>query len=398
MTVEVPSDSARTRRIVLAVLGGVLGVALLAFGVWAATHPANQGAKQTEIEPAEPTAEPTASVLPSSPVDGGGETTASAVSTSAGDGAPIEPAPASPAASARIAFVLGGRIYVAEQDGSGAVSVAPQASVYSLSPDGGTLAVIYDVSEGAAQPGTVSLFDTTTGAMRSVGSGAVALSPTWAPDSGWLAYTSGDGALSVHRVAASGGAPASVANPGAQPSVSRDGSLVAYGESDQLGAGGALHVAPVAGGEAVAVRGGGSALSWGWGPSNALFFTRPGEAEGAWELWRAGAPAFRGKRVGSIALEPPAFALVDVTVSPDGAAVLMAAMGDDAYSRLWTADAKTGRFSALPTRRDAYPYGWSTDGRVLYFEGNSYQGEASALASILPDGTSKQLVVTGAQR
>jgi len=396
VTVEVPSDSTRTRRIVLAVLAVVLGTSLLAFGVWAATQPVGSGSQQTEIEPAEQTAEP--SSTPASGVStGAASAESSAVGPPTSTAAPAQPSPADTATDERIAFVLGDRIYVAEQDGSGAVGVAPQARAYSLSPDGATLAVVYDATEGATQPGTVTLFDTVTGAMRTVGSGAVPTPPMWAPDSSWLAYTSDTGALRVYRVAANGGTPSLVAKPGAAPAVSRDGGFVAYAESDQLGSGGKLHVVPAGGGKAVAVRGGSAALSWSWGPNKTLFFTRPGETEGVWELWKASAPAFRGAKVGSVALEAPAFALGHVLVSPDGSMVLLSAMGDDEHARLWIADAASGRFSTIATRRDAYPLRWATDGRVLYFEGNTYQGESSVLASILPDGTSKRPVVTGAQ-
>ena len=86
-----------------------------------------------------------------------------------------------------------------------------------------------------------------------------------------------------------------------------------------------------------------------------------------------------------------------MTVSPDGGSVLLSAMGDDGYSRLWVVNVESGRFSALTTRRDAYPYAWDGQGRVLFFEGNTFQGETGALVSALPDGTSRHFVVTGAQ-
>jgi hypothetical protein len=396
VTVEVPSDTSRTRRIAMAVAAVVIGTALLAFGVWAATQPVNRGPKQTRIDPAEQTAEPTSAPLPgATPATSTAEATEGAPPDAT---PPPEPAPDVAATDQRIAFVLGSRIHVAEQDGSGAIGVAPLAQAYSLSPDGATLAVVYTPSDGQGNAGTVSLFDTASGAMRSVGSGAVAVAPVWAPDSSWLAYTSESGFLEVHRVAVTGGAPSPVARPGSGPRVSRDGSLIAYAESDEVGASDSLRVISSGGGKSVEVGGAEMAQSWGWGASNALFFTRPREAEGVWELWRAEPPAFRGKRVGSITLEPPAFALDDVIVSPNGSAVLLSAMGDDAYSRLLVADVASGRVKAIPTRRDAYPLRWSADGRVMYFEGNSYQGESSMLATVLPDGTSKVPVVTGAQR
>jgi len=406
VTVEVPSDSSRTRRIALAVLAGVLGTALLGIGVWAVMRPPDPGVTQTEIEPAEQTTEPTAPPLPGTKPGGetpGGETPGG--ETAPGGQPPAAEAPdatapeVAPVGAPRVAFALGGRIHVAEEDGSGAVAVAPQAGAYALSPDGATLAMVsVQPFEGAEQPGTLVLFDTATGAMRSVGVGAVATPPSWAPDSGWLAFTTQADTFRVDRVDTAGGAPTLLAAPGASPRVSRDGAFVAYAKTDQPEVGDPLHVVSARGGTPVSVGGGSGALSWDWGPSGTLYFTRPGDAEGVWELWVASAPGFKGKRVGSVALEAPTFALDDAVVSPDGSRVLLSATGDDGYSRLWVVDTKAGRFSAVSTRRDAYPYRWSADGRVMYFEGNAFQGESSVLASVLPDGTARRPVVTGAQR
>jgi len=393
VTVEVPSDSARTRRIALAVIGIILGTALLGIGVWAATRPPVQSGKQTAIEPAEETTEPTGS-LPAT-------NTGSTEATGSPGATPTPPPAGTPpagAAARRIAFTLGGSIYVAAEDGSGAVSVAPQGVVHSLSPDGSTLAVVHDVVSGVGEPGTVALYDTTTGAVRWVGSDAVAVEPSWSPDSNWFAYTAQSGRFRVDKVLVADGSTRTIAEPGASPQVSADGSYVAFVKSDQPGLGDPLQVVSSSGGALVAVRGGGSALAWAWGPSGTLYFTRAGDTETSWELWQASAPSFKGKRVGAVNLEAPAFALDHIVVSPDGSRVVLSAMGDDAYSRLWLVDAKTGRFSTISTRRDAYPYRWTTDGRIMYFEGNAYQGESGVLASVLPDGTSRRLIVTGAQR
>jgi hypothetical protein len=85
-------------------------------------------------------------------------------------------------------------------------------------------------------------------------------------------------------------------------------------------------------------------------------------------------------------------------VSPDGAKVFAAAGGDDRYSRLWVVDIASGKFFAIQTRRDAYPCCWADSARILYFEGNTYQGEPSVLASILTDGTGRVPIVTGAYK
>ena len=140
------------------------------------------------------------------------------------------------------------------------------------------------------------------------------------------------------------------------------------------------------------------ALSWAWGPKGELYFTRPTDDTETWDLWAAAPPRFSAKKVGSLNLVAPAYLMHGLAVSPDGTYVLAVATGDDEYSRMWVFDVERRRFSSLGTRRDAYPYGWSAEGAVLYFEGNAYQGESSALMSIRPDGTGRRMVVSGAQR
>ena len=298
MTVEVPSDASRARRIAFAVAGAILGFGLLAVFVWAATRGPQAQPTQSTIEPAEQTSESTSS-------PGMSTTETSEPSVEPSKAAP--PTGKTPAAtpSPRIAFVLGGRIYVSDPDGSNAVAVAPQGGAYSLSPDGSTLAVVTQDKTAGGTAGTVSLFDTTRGTLLSVGSQALGSPPAWSPDSSWLVFTSGTADTLISRVSARGGTPTQVARPGTSPSVSRDGAFIAYARSDGLGLGGPLYVVPSDGGKSLPVDGGTEALSWDWGPSGTLYFSRPGVADGTWDLWKAKVPELSVSRVGSLALEAP---------------------------------------------------------------------------------------------
>jgi len=391
VTVEVPSDSARTRSIIIAV-AVVVALVLVAGGVWAVISSGEDGpAKQTAIEPAEQT---TATPLPPAP---GAGTTGSAEPSAATPvpGTP-SPTPSGQPSSAKVAFRLGASIYVANEDGSGAVAVATSSENYALSPDSKTLAVVPGTLEQGVS-GAVTLIDVASGAQRAIGAQAVSVAPQWAPDSTWLAYTGREGDTFLAKgVGADGARDTVLAKPGARPAVSSDGGVIAYKQANLPGLGDPLMVHVAAEKKPQSVRNGEGALSWGWGPGSVLYFTRPGSAEGKWELWswKRGSSA---RRAGTLTLAVPAYALDDVTASADGRWVVVTATGDDDYSRLWVFDVGEKRFSAITTRRDAYPYRWTSDGRLMYFEGNVYQGEPSALMSILPDGSERRMIVSGAQ-
>lgn len=394
MTVEVPSDSSRTRKIVLAVLVALVGAGLLGLGIWAALNASDQRPPaQTEIEPAEQTSLPVDPQMPG--------LSESSTAESAPDATPPQNPAEKPAArKTPIAFVLGGRIHVADEDGSQAVSVAPRGGAHAVSPDGSTLAVVYSEQSMVGTSRTVTLFDTATGASRTIGTDVAVAQPAWSPDSSWLVFTtiSDDTTTGLYRVPATGGTPTLVAESAAMPRVSADGAYIAYGPAEQMSGDEPVQVLAVGKKRAArVVTGSTGAVSWGWGPGPALYFTKPGADEASWELWEAKSPSFRGTRLGAVDLVAPAFAFGDVLPSPDGRYILLAAVGDDAYSRMWIADLVEGRFSQIETRRDAYPLSWGSDGRVLFFEGNTYQGESGVLASVLPDGTSRRLVVTGVE-
>lgn len=392
MTVEVPSDSARTRRIALAVVSALVLVTLMGVTVWAMFLRTDDGTpRQTTYRPAQPTSETT-----TTPSSAATNTTSSTAET------PTASAPQQPPAATvrpRIAFVLGGRIYVAQEDGSGAVAVAPAGGAYSVAPDNRTVALVADAGGTAGEMGAVSLIDTTTGMMTSLTQGAQFIAPVWAADSGrvLLAMRDADGTARIVAYERDGGSSKTVAKRASAVRVSTEGDRIAYGGvpgDDPV----PIRVAKPDGSSARSVAGSDGAPAWGWAPGGKLYYVTEADTQGTWTLWRASAPKFKGTAIATLTLDAPAFSVGEVLVSPDGRSVLLSAVGDDAHSRLWVADIEQQRIGMIATRQDAYPVGWDSSGRVLYFEGNTFQGEASMLASVLPDGGSRRILVTGAQR
>lgn len=347
--------------------------------------------KQTAIEPAEETS---ATTMP--PVPGGAEGTASSTDTA-------EPGPSdTPRTSvgqgpSKVTFKLGNRLYVANDDGSEPISVTDAASSYTLSPDGRTLAVVFGEGEKGTA-GTVTMIDTATAITRTGGRGAAPLAPAWAPDATWLAYTAKrtDGIFEVKGVGSDGEGDTVIIVPGALPAISSDSRTIAYAQADPPGPRDPLMVLKPGERKSKIVTNSEGAASWAWDPKGILYFVRAGGSEGQWQLWASsdGEPA---RLVQSIDMAPPAYALAGLKISPDGARIALSAIGDDNYSRLIVFQMSDSRFFSVPTRRDVYPARWTADGRILYFEGNSYQGESSDLMSILPDGTGRRIVVSGAE-
>jgi len=365
----------------------------VAGGAWAVFGPGTDNApKQTAIEPAEETSATTVPPVP------GAESTAapSAEGTSGGQAAGELQTP-STSGPTKVAFRLGNSLYVANDDGTEAISVADAARSYILSPDERTLAIVYGEGENGTR-GTVTFVDTATGLSRRGGKGAAPLVPSWAPDSSWLAFSAlrTDGAFELKGVGSDGKGDTTIVVPGALPKISVATVRIAFKQTDQAGLDDPLMTLVPGAKKSRALKGSEGALSWSWGAGDVLYFTKAGAGEGQWELWAAphGSDA---EKIGATALPTPAHALGRVIVSPNGKKIVMSAIGDDDYSRLMVFDVAASRFFSVSTRRDAYPASWAGDSRILYFEGNSYQGEASALMSIESDGTGRRMVVSGAQ-
>ena len=166
MTVPIPKDSARRRRNALIAASCVVGVLVVSVTAWTLLRPRPTGPSARNFTPAEETTvspSPPISVEPSAPV---GE-----VATGVAQPGRVPSATVGPA---KIAFKLGRSLYVANEDGSGAVAMKNADAVYSLSPDGSTFAAIRGgklVLEAVAESRTIEV------------GAAELVAPVWTPDS-----------------------------------------------------------------------------------------------------------------------------------------------------------------------------------------------------------------------
>jgi dipeptidyl aminopeptidase/acylaminoacyl peptidase len=385
MMAESTSRSSRLKRVVLMASAVLVGGAIVAAGAWLLSLDHRQATGPKSFEPAQETSAP----ADPSVITSGATTATPSVTPSV---TPPEPTPSTGSqTAAKVAFRLGGALYVADEDGSDAQRVGrSESGAFSLSPDGSVLAVA-DEEKG------LILYNVTTGAARTVVDDASVGVVVWSPDSKWAAF---DGQWAstpaVRRVSADGRGATPLVRPGMGPAISPDNARVAYRRAAAPDE--AIRVLAPKTGRDARVEGTKGATSWAWGPGADLYFTRVSEAA-AIELLVVPSGRKSPTRVTEIPAAAPAYTASGLVVSPDGQRALLAATGDDEYSRLWVVELGTGWARQLTTRRDAYPYRWSADGsRVLYFEGNSYQGEPSVLMSVNADGTGRQAIVTGATR
>jgi len=85
-------------------------------------------------------------------------------------------------------------------------------------------------------------------------------------------------------------------------------------------------------------------------------------------------------------------------VSPDGKFLAATAQGDDGYSRAYLAPTSGGDLTGLTQRRDTRAHAWNAKGdRLFFIEGNSFQGEQTALFSVKRDGSARRMIVTGVE-
>jgi len=382
MTVPIPDETAQRKRIVLVVVASLVALAVVAGGAWALLRPGGSDDAPVAFTPAQET---TAS----------GPTTSSAVASAlAGEGtsasAPGVGGPGTPATprSAKVAFHLGRTLYVANEDGSGTTPLKVTESEYALSPDGTSVAVV--------RRGKLEIIPVAGGETAVAGTAEIA-TPVWLPDSSAVLFVraDSDGVPSVWRVKRDGSG-AKVVATGQGMAVSPDGKTVAMlsTEADAdatqvtvITNGGAPRKVAVSGGEPVAV-----ALS------NTQLYVSTLSAEGATAIWVSGLDG-RGKRalVSGLPAEGKTVTFGRMMPSLDGRSLAYTADGDDGYSRIWVVPVAGGSPRQVTSRRDGYPLGWTADGkRILFFEGNGFQGESSALWVANPDGSERRMVVSGA--
>jgi len=120
---RIPDEKAHVRHVIIAAVVGVLGTALFAAGLWIALSPDDGPAKQTEIEPAEPTVPSLittdVSTIASSTAPGSvlGTGTGGGTGAVSGTATVTTPSGEKVVRAARIAFRLGATLYVANEDG-----------------------------------------------------------------------------------------------------------------------------------------------------------------------------------------------------------------------------------------------------------------------------------------
>lgn len=402
MTEPIPDESLRRRTWLIA---GVLGVAVVlvgvgvAFGVMALRP---QSSKPVTAAVIPSGAEGTSSVATSAATTASANSTSPASSTTASASTQTTVTTTTPPGqivrAARIAYRLGGKIWVAAEDGSDAKMIVKDASdEFSLSPDGKTLvlqqgslalglsALLIDVASGVQAP------------IRAPAGANVADLPTWAPDSSWLAYTSGTSSTgySIRRVNTDGSLDSPLITHGAAPSIAPDGKHVAFTKFLQpsIANTGPVQVYDVAAGTTSSVPRSAGATYFAYAAGGVLFFVAGGSSP--W-LGMANRGLSASSVVASIPAEPNAVP-GPLLPSPDGSKVLFGMFGDTGFSRLRVADVSAGTVKSITARRDETPVSWLLDGSAFFYvDGNAQQLQHVALYRMAPDGLHTTLVVDGA--
>lgn len=383
MTAPIPDEMSQRKRIALIVAGSVVAVALVTLGAWVAMRPRTAPVVRRTFTPAEETTAsgPATSSAVASALAGEG------TSGSVGPGSGTD-ASATIARNPKIVFRLGRSLYVANEDGTGAVGLKVTEAEYALSPDGAYLAVI--------RGGKLVIIVVATGKSVVVGS-AELVSPVWTPDSSAVLFVRAgtDGVPAVWRVVRRGGTPARVA-AGQGVAISPDGRVLALlpTEADS----GSPHVTVITAGSApasIAVSGGGPIAC---SLSNTRLYVSTLSPEGTTAIWCSALDGSgRRELVGAIPAGGKAATYGRLLLSPNGTILTYTADGDDGYSRIWVVPVAGGSPRQVTSRRDGYPLGWTADGAdILFFEGNSFQGEPSALWRSSPDGANRHMIVSGA--
>lgn len=382
MTVPIPDETAQRKRIVLIVAASLVAVIAIAGIGWALLRPDGSDKPPVAFTPAEETTAsgPATSSAVASALAGEGATTTAPGSGGVGS--------ATIPRSAKVAFHLGRTLYVANEDGGGTAPLKVAETEYALSPDGASIAV--------ARGGKLEIVPVAGGTAIVAGSAEMA-TPVWMPDSSAVLFVraDGDGVPGVWRVKRDGTGAKQVAT-GQGMAVSGDGKTIAMlsTEADAdaaqvtvVSSGGAPRKVAVSGGEPIAVAVSGDRL-----------FVSTLSADGGTAIWTSALDGgARRQLVTAVAAEGKTVTFGRLLPSPDGRSLAYTADGDDGYSRIWVVPVAGGSPRQVTSRRDGYPVGWTADGRrILFFEGNSFQGESSALWIANPDGTERRMVVSGA--
>lgn len=379
---------ARRRTVIAACVAVVLVSAGVAVALVVADRPAvSEEQRPGGFTPAEPTAEPTHSVVPTytGPAVPGAEGTPTAGVPADGAVTP-SPGAAVPLRAPVVAYRRDGWLCMtAEVDPAEKRLVRSSAGPFALSPDGVTLAWIDEAS------GRLGLTDTVRGVSVTVGPALASSQPSWAADSSRVVYTApGPAAM---RVRTDG--------TGAETLFDGTGAVCASSGGSIVG------ISATAPDELVVWHGGGRTVRIGAGApvaavvadgARVYFATRPAVTERS--RIRSIAPDgtdLRDLASASASVKP--VMIDDLRLAPDGGTLAYVERGDDGYARVFTVRQDGGTPLPLPGRRDCLLVGWGADGKtLLVIEGNALQGEVTSLARVRPDGTARTVLIRGASR
>lgn len=381
MTVPIPDVSARRKRIALIVAVSVTAVVVVAVLVWILTTRNDAGPTSSTFTPAEET-------TASTPATSSAVASALAGEITSGTQTSTQATGTATASRGKIAFRLGRSLYVANEDGSGAVAMKQADTVYALAPDGSALAAVR---------GGKLVIEPVPGGTSVVVGPAELVTPVWLADSSSLLYVRAgtDGVPQVWRVKRDGTTSAMV-GPGTAVAASGDGTTLALlgTEADAealavtvIGPGTSKRVVKVADGTPVAVA-----------VTRDALFVSTLSPSGVASIRRSALDGFASRElVGPLPTNGKTTSYGRLLLSPDARSLAYTADGDDGYSRIWVVPVGGGSPRQVTSRRDGYLMGWSADSRsVFFFEGNSFQGESSALWRADADGSRRQMLVSGA--
>ncbi len=360
-------------------------VALVALAVWAASR--NDDSRLADRSNGADTAPGTSTGGPSGPSP---VPTGTTPATTTDDGGSSDAT--SMSAGPRIAYRIGSALWIATPDGTDARQVFAEASdVYAVSPDGGMVAARTPV-------GRLVLVDSESVVVADAGPCEEAPF-AWSSRSDLLYFIRRKGADpgSSEVIAIDRKGRAWSVMPGQAVAVSRGGALAAVPPPGaQVGGKGFVWMLHPGGqrlklateAEVVAV-----AIA-----DDRVFYATAGGAGKPPVIRAMGLDGKGAKTLVAGLAEGKPTELTHLVLSPDGEWLAYDEVGDDGYSRANIVATDGSARRGLSIRRDTYVCCWAPDStRVLFFEGNTFQGERSDLMNVRIDGMGRRVLVRDAR-